>query len=97
MTQVGQQVSKPIYCRNVGCDVELCFDVNIRSKSGRLIPIEKSSGLKHQCKFSEYALKQTASTQPNDQVSAAVSKTDLIIQKLEHIEAMLNKVLEDGK
>lgn len=53
-----KQANKPIYCRNQGCNVEITFDPNIKSKSGRLIPVEKSSGLNHQCKFSEYALKQ---------------------------------------
>lgn len=63
-TQVSHQVRNPIYCRNPGCNVELTFDQARVSKSDRLIPIEKSSGLNHQCKFSQYALQAQQQQKP---------------------------------
>jgi hypothetical protein len=38
----------PTYCK--WCHkVEITFDQNRKSKSGKLIPIEKASGLSHEC------------------------------------------------
>jgi hypothetical protein len=42
------------YCQKV----ELTFDNAHKSKSGRLIPLDKQSGLPHQCSESPYAQKQ---------------------------------------
>ncbi|MGH9988766.1 MAG: hypothetical protein ACRD8W_32950, partial [Nitrososphaeraceae archaeon] len=54
--QIGQQERKPIYCHH-SCGTEIIFDSR-KSKSGKSIPIDASSGLPHQCKYSNFAKQQ---------------------------------------
>ena len=85
MTQ--QQVSvitkKPLLCKY--CNVtQIEFDVNRKSKSGKLIPIEKSSGVNHNCKFSVYNL------QKNGTAVKAPAETMLTISQIEFQELNTN-------
>ena len=47
-TQQQQQQSHRLYC-NKGCGQEIYFDVNNKTSTGKWIPIDKNTGLPHQC------------------------------------------------
>lgn len=91
-------VKKPIYCRNEGCHVEIEFDPNRKSKSGRLIPIEKSSGVGHNCKFSAYNLQKNGTTvvKTPAEISSTITQIEMqeLNTKLTKIESQLTKLLE---
>lgn len=50
-------VYKDDHCRK-GCGIRLKFDPSIKSNSGKMIPLELETGLRHNCPNSNYAKSQ---------------------------------------
>jgi hypothetical protein len=46
--QQSQQQRRYLQC-NKGCGSEIYFDANSKSQSGKYIPLDKQTGLPHQC------------------------------------------------
>ena len=103
--QQTQQERKPIYCRN-NCGIEICFDSR-KSKSGKSIPIDKSSGLPHQCPKSQYAQQQQESgtntcakqaqnlgTTNQEQFTILNTKLELIFTQLQRLADLHNERME---
>jgi hypothetical protein len=47
--QQGQQTQMRYHQCNKGCGNEIYFDANNKSQSGKFIPLDKQTGLPHQC------------------------------------------------
>jgi hypothetical protein len=47
--QQPQQTQKQYYQCRKGCGQEIYFDANNKSQSGKWIPLDKDTGLPHQC------------------------------------------------
>jgi hypothetical protein len=48
--QTQQQIQQRRYLQcNKGCGQEIYFDANNKSQSGKFIPLDKDTGLPHQC------------------------------------------------
>ena len=85
------------FCKYCG-RTELVFDNAYKSKTGRLIPLDKTSGLPHQCTESPYAQQQQQQQQqqqPQQQVQASTTLVTeptamkIINAKLDRIIALL--------
>ena len=47
--QQSKQMQRRYHQRNKGCSQEIYFDANNKSQSGKFIPLDKDTGLLHQC------------------------------------------------
>ncbi|MGH9952235.1 MAG: hypothetical protein ACRD5J_11440, partial [Nitrososphaeraceae archaeon] len=65
-------MSSPTICKYCN-KVELVFDSAYKSKTGKMIPLDKTSGLPHQCAESPYA-KQQHEYQQQQQTEAPESR-----------------------
>ena len=45
----SQQMQRRYHTCNKGCGQEIYFDANNKSQSGKFIPLDKDTGLPHQC------------------------------------------------
>ena len=48
-SQQSQQMQRRHLQCNKGCGNEIYFDVNTKTQSGKFIPLDKDTGLPHQC------------------------------------------------
>lgn len=66
MTNNQQQSKQPIYCQ--WChNVEITFSEHFKSKTGKFIPIEKASGVPHNCPQNPNRQQQQQSQQQTQQ------------------------------
>lgn len=82
------------YCNTVAIE----FDVNRRSRTGKLLPIEVASGVAHSCTMSPYNQQKngTAAVKTPAEISSTISQIEMIEinAKLTKIESQLTKLLE---
>ena len=98
--QQTQQERNPIYCRNK-CGIEICFDSR-KSKSGKSIPIDKSSNLPHQCPKSKYMQRQqeasgsgkVVTSGNEEQFTILNTKLELIFTQLQRLADLHNERIE---
>jgi hypothetical protein len=92
-TQIDQQERKPIYCHH-NCGTEIIFD-SLKSKSGKSIPIDASSGLPHQCKYSNFAKQQQQVTPKEEkEVKREPTITELLYEILFNIHELQKEIQE---
>jgi hypothetical protein len=92
-TQIGQQERKPIYCHHNG-GTEIIFDSR-KSKSGKSIPIDSSSGLPHQYKYSNFAKQQQQVTPKEEkEVKREPTITELLYEILFNIHELQKEIQE---
>ena len=95
MTRVSQQAQedrKPIYCHH-NCGTEIIFDSR-KSKSGKSIPVDASSGLPHQCKYLNFAKQQQQVTTPKEEVKREPTITELLNEILFNIHELQKEIQE---
>lgn len=96
MTQQVMIERKPLYCRN-NCGIEITFIPGMKSKSGKMIPVQKSNGLAHQCPNSPYALQHRGQQPKHNGESKPVTKQpeeDIVFDLLMEISKKLDMVLD---
>ena len=80
------------YCNKV----ELAFDNTFKSKTGKLIPLDKTSGLPHQCSENPYSKQQQPQQPQQQEFSTTVTTVEptslkIINAKLDRIIALLQE------
>jgi|ERR1041385_8130551 hypothetical protein len=71
---------KQLFCRTCeqhNVKVEIKFDRNVTSSSGKMIPIEVGSGNKHQCPFRQAGPQQVLTPQNNSPEAVGARTSDL--------------------
>lgn len=79
---------------------EIVFDENFKSKSGKLIPLDKASGSPHQCAENPYTKQQQQQTQKESSQSPTLPSIEQIHNLLASMDGKLERLLnllERGK
>lgn len=95
----SQQQQQPIYCKWCG-RVEITFSDNFKSKSGKYIPIEKSSGIPHKCTANPnpYQQRQNGQQQTQQQQAQQVESVpkmtlEILYSKLDEVSSKVDRLL----
>lgn len=86
----NSSIKKAVYCRK-GCGRQLQFDKNVRSASGKLVPLNLD-GSKHECPLDPYNAKEKR------QAAASIEDSDLnlILMARQYIDKV-NGQLDENK
>jgi hypothetical protein len=92
MSQTTQLSKKPLVCKYCNV-VQIEFDVNRKSKSGKLLPIEVASGIPHSCPQNPWNLQKSSGTntaKPTEafrsiELAEITRKIDLVVSAMEQL------------
>lgn len=93
MTQVIEHTKNTLLCKYCN-QVAIEFDVNRKSKSGKLLPIEVASGVPHSCPQNPYNQQKKQTDVVSVQQTKETVYLDILIDKVDKLEKKIDKLCE---